>query len=309
MSTTPLAMRTHDRDMRWSLMALSMGLQIDSWLRPGSAVQRASDLFSTPQPGTRVRAEADPADDAEHEFVEVRGERVAIYRYGDPDKQPLVVLSHGWSSYGMRYRPWLETLREAGYAVVCFDHIGHGRSSGEQATLATFARSTAAVVDHFGGAYALVGHSLGGAGVALAMADGARAERAILIAPAADARDATRRFARVLRLPTPLLRSLREELERRERRPFEEFSAHRIGPRLVQPGLILHDLEDAIVPWDEGERWARYWPDAHLLSSSGLGHRDILTAPATVAASLAFLQGECVGQRVLSTLNLPYGLA
>jgi len=73
--------------------------------------------------------------------------------------------------------------------------------------------------------------------------------------------------------------------------------------------LLVHDLEDAEVPWAEGERYARYWPESRLLTTTGLGHHRVAHDPAVIAASLRFLHGEIVGERVVSSPNLPYGFA
>jgi len=89
----------------------------------------------------------------------------------------------------------------------------------------------------------------------------------------------------------------------------EQLEVHRRLPALGLPALIVHDLEDPDVPWSEGERYARYWPGARLLSTQGLGHRRVLSEPAVIAASLAFARGEAVGVRVIGTPNLPLGVA
>ena len=73
--------------------------------------------------------------------------------------------------------------------------------------------------------------------------------------------------------------------------------------------MIVHDIEDMEVPWSEGERWARYWPAARLLSTRGLGHNRIADDEGVIAATLRFLKGDIVGERVVSSPNLPYGLA
>jgi pimeloyl-ACP methyl ester carboxylesterase len=90
---------------------------------------------------------------------------------------------------------------------------------------------------------------------------------------------------------------------------FTEFQAHYNAPRIARPALIVHDLDDREVPWAEGERYARYWPDSRLLSTRGLGHNRIAQHEDVIAATLRFLHGEPVGQRVVSTPDLPYGIA
>ncbi|MCC4618643.1 alpha/beta hydrolase [Xanthomonas cassavae CFBP 4642] len=39
----------------------------------------------------------------------------------DPTRQPYVLLSHGWASYGLRFAAWVPRLRALGYAVLAFD--------------------------------------------------------------------------------------------------------------------------------------------------------------------------------------------
>jgi len=67
---------------------------------------------------------------------------------------------------------------------------------------------------------------------------------------------------------------------------------------------VIHDLRDREVPWQEGEEYARYWGNARLLSTEGLGHTRILADRAIIAAALGFLAGIPVGTRAVGTYNL-----
>lgn len=71
----------------------------------------------------------------------------------------------------------------------------------------------------------------------------------------------------------------------------------------------MHDLQDRDVPWPEGERWARSWPGAQLPGTRDLGHHRVLDDPDVIAAALAFLRGQTVGERLVSSPNLAYGVA
>ena len=83
-------------------------------------------------PGARTRArQADTGGARVGELVFGR-ERLTTYTWGDPTRQPAVLLAHGWSSFGLRFLPWVAPLRRAGYAVVTFDQPAHGRSSGRR---------------------------------------------------------------------------------------------------------------------------------------------------------------------------------
>jgi len=295
---------------RLRLGALRAGFALGGRLAPKRTADRAARLFATPFASSRSRALAAPEDEAMRRGeLQVGGERIATYVWGDPATQPYALLAHGWSSFGLRFLPWVEGLRALGYAVVTFDQPGHGRSSGKLCTLPEFTATIRAVGRHYGEAALAVGHSLGGAALALAQDEDWHARRLVLVAPAADMADATSRYFRLVRLGEHLRQAFYDWLLRRTGIAVEQLEVHRRLPALGQPALIVHDLDDADVPWSEGERYARYWPGARLLSTQGLGHRRVLDAPDTINAALAFVRGEPVGERVIGTSALPFGVA
>ncbi|MGO4222067.1 alpha/beta fold hydrolase [Lysobacter sp. TAF61] len=291
------------------LYGLRLGFALGGPLAPKATLQRAARLFSTPMPSTRSRAAAAPTQGAREERLDVDGHAIAAYVWGDPVRQPYVLFAHGWSSHGTRIAPWLPTLLADGYAVVAFDQPAHGRSPGTQATLPDFTHHLLAVGQHYGPAAAVIGHSLGGAATLLAMAQGLQASRAVLIAPAADPIAAAERFANVMWMGRRLCQRMFAYFESRIGVTFEAQQAHLNAPAIGRPALIVHDLEDRDVPWEEGERYARYWPDSRLLTTRGLGHRRVLDDGEVIAAGLRFLRGENVGDRIVSSSNLPFGVA
>ena len=59
----------------------------------------------------------------------------------------------------------------------------------------------------------------------------------------------------------------------------DALQAHRIAPAIGIPVLVVHDLLDDEVPWDEGERFARHLTAARLLTTLDLGHHGVLDDP------------------------------
>lgn len=277
-------------------------------LWPEATLARAGRLFCTPFRSSRQRAAAAPTAGAREERIEVDGLGIATYVWGDPSRQPYVLFAHGWSSHGTRAAAWVEPLRAAGYALVAFDQAGHGRSDGHRTTLPDFACHLLAVGRHYGPATAVIGHSLGGAATAVALARGLAAESAILIAPAADPLAAMERFSRFVWLGTHWGARLAALFERQTRVPIEDLQAHRNAPVIGRPALIVHDLEDREVPWSEGERYARLWHDARMITTRGFGHNRIADHPDVIANALRFLRRETVGARIVSSPNLPFGV-
>lgn len=289
------------------MSAIRTGFSVGSRLMPRWTIERAARLFATPL--VRQRPSSASLVGATQSTVEIDGREVATYAWGDPATHPYVLFAHGWSSHGSRIAPWVPALRGAGFAVVAFDQIGHGGSSGRRTTLPEFTRVLLEIGHRHGPAAAVIGHSLGGTAAALALARGLPAARAILVAPAADPVDAAHRFARMVGMAQHLCQRMFALFESRLGVSFEAQQAHRNVPAIGRPALVVHDLEDAEVPWAEGERYARYWPRSRLLTTRGLGHRRILDDARVIAAGMAFLRGEPVGERVVSSPNLPFGVA
>ncbi len=290
------------------LQTLRIGFALGRMIRPESTLRRAARLFCTPFASSRSRALAAPTLGARESSLDVDGLAIATYVWGDPSRQPYVLFAHGWSSHGTRIAKWIEPLQSAGYAVVAFDQAGHGRSGGRQTSLPDFACHLMAVARHFGPAAAVIGHSLGGAATAVALARGLQAERAVLIAPAADPLAAMERFSRFVGLGAHFGARMAAFFEAKTRVPIEELQAHHNAPLIARPALIVHDLEDREVPWHEGERYARLWNGARLISTRGFGHNRIADHPGVIGDALRFLRGETVGERLVSSPNLPYGV-
>jgi pimeloyl-ACP methyl ester carboxylesterase len=55
------------------------------------------------------------------------------------------------------------------------------------------------------------------------------------------------------------------------------------------PTLVVHDVDDADVPLDEGRAVARALPAGELHITRGLGHRRILKDPTVIARAVEFL--------------------
>jgi pimeloyl-ACP methyl ester carboxylesterase len=286
-----------------AFVALRARFTLTSWLRPSAALHRAFRLFCTPLSTSRRRALASDPGDALIYRIAVGDEQISVYVWGDPAAQPYVLLAHGWSSHGLRFLAWIKPLRDAGYAVVGFDQAAHGRSTGERTHLPQFAEVLGEIGRHHGRASAVIGHSLGGTAALLALSAGLAADRVVLIAPLADPFLAASYFGRMIGLAEHLWAHLFDEYEKSHPTRAASLQAHLLAPAIARPALIVHDLADPEVPWAEGERYARYWPDARLLTTTDLGHHRI------VDAALRFLRGDRVGERVVSSPNLPYGCA
>jgi pimeloyl-ACP methyl ester carboxylesterase len=125
--------------------------------------------------------------------------------------------------------------------------------------------------------------------VVLALRRGLRCERLVFLGPAADPPAWIEPFARRLGITPRIQEDLRTRSERRIGVRWDELAIPPQAAAFDLPLLVIHDRDDAEVPWTDGSTIAAAWPGARLVSTSGLGHYRLLRDPATVAEAIAFV--------------------
>jgi pimeloyl-ACP methyl ester carboxylesterase len=223
---------------------------------------------------------------------------IAAEIWGPPDGPP-VYLMHGWGGWRGQFAPIARALAEAGCRAVAFDAPSHGDSGPGslgpgRSLLPDFSNSLTEVVRLLGPARAVVAHSLGGGCTALAALDGLEAERLAVIAPAVDPIRYTEILARTLgfgeRIRTRMVRSA-------QRRTGIGFAAYDVVGRAaarddLPPLLVVHDRDDADIPFSQGAALAGAWSGAGLMGTQGLGHRRVLRDERVIAAVTDFVAGR-----------------
>ncbi len=202
---------------------------------------------------------------------------------------PTVYLVHGWGGRAGRWWALAEPLLDLGYRVVTFDAPGHGASPGKLSSIPEFARALMAVVADRGPAHAVVAHSLGGAATALAASWGLDAGRFVLLAPPADPASWAEEFGEVLGARPEVMALTRSNSERRLNFSWDDLDVLAAVRDLPAAALVVHDLEDDVVPFGEGAAVAEAWPRARLASTTGLGHRGLLRDERVVEEVIGFV--------------------
>ena len=212
---------------------------------------------------------------------------------------PVVYLVHGWGGRRGQLDSFVAPLVQSGHTVVAFDAPSHGDSAPGmfgrgRGLLTEFSAALGAVVRHFGPAYGVIAHSLGGAATALAILDGLPVERAVFIAAMADPIPYTVEFGQTLGFRERIRIGFLRRLERRIGRPMSDFDIPaRLGESEdeLPPVLVIHDTQDKEVHHRDGAILAAAWPHAEFVSTTGLGHRRILRDPEVISRALDHVAG------------------
>ena len=253
---------------------------------PGLAAAALETLFITPRRRPAPVRERPWLAGSESWTVRAGARDVVVRCWGTG---PAVLLVHGWEGRGSQLGPFVAPLSAAGFRAVAFDAPGHGDSPGRRSSLVEMAQAVGAVARDVGGVHGVIAHSLGAAAVTAAIDAGLRPERAVFLAPPADAGRFLYALAAALGLDAEIARRAQRRTERRLGVAWERVRLAGLAPSMSTPLLVFHDRGDREVPWASGAEVARRWPGSRLVTTSGLGHRRILRDPDVVAGAVGFL--------------------
>lgn len=257
-------------------------------LAPGVAARVARRMLMRPR--------AHAPRDWEAEAL-ATGERVSFrfglsgLRWGD-DGAPAVLMLHGWEGRPTQFAHLIAPLLACGRQVIALDGPAHGESAGDEANPIVFAHALLEAAVEIRNLEAVVGHSMGGGAIGYALSLGLQPDRVVLLGAPSSLRGVLDRFADAIGL-----------LPRARQRFFERVHRHTgVDPQTVEigrlardyrwPVLVVHDRDDLLVPFADGEAIAHHWPGAELLATTGLGHWRILTDRTVVARVVDFLTAE-----------------
>ncbi|MBF8722201.1 MULTISPECIES: alpha/beta fold hydrolase [Pseudomonas] len=227
-----------------------------------------------------------------------RAERITLrfglsaLRWG---KGPTVLMMHGWEGRPTQFAALIDTLVAAGHTVVALEGPAHGRSPGQQAHVVLFARALLEAAGELPPLRAVIGHSMGGASLLLALQWGLRTEAAVSIAAPAQLLGVLRGFAHRLGLPARARAAFIRQIEQDVGVQISRLDVS--GYQLDLPGLVVHARDDTLVPASEAQLIHKAWFDSRLMVLDEGGHQRVLADPRLNEAVLELLARTATGVR------------
>ncbi|HJU89017.1 MAG TPA: alpha/beta hydrolase [Gemmatimonadaceae bacterium] len=219
----------------------------------------------------------------------IEGRQVKYWRWGSG---PPVLLVHGWGGGGAQLSSFIHPLCARGYSAVTFDAPAHGDSPGSTSTLLEFAATVEAIIAQIGAPRATIAHSLGGTAVAYAASRGFSVGRLVLIAAAANPLVYFRAFMELLGIPESQRERYESYFENKHQFDWQEIAVPSYARYMATPLLAVHDLDDREVSWRESAAITNAWPEARLVTTSGLGHNRILRDEGVVRQAVEFVHRD-----------------
>lgn len=248
----------------------------------------AARMFLTPRRAKGPAREAEWLRGAQPEVFAAGRFKLRGHRWsasGEP-----VLLVHGWEGRGSQMGSLARLIATLGFQPITIDLPAHGASPGRQTNLIELAEAVRAMVLHIGGVSGIVAHSFGAAATTVALRSPLPVGRLAYIAPTENFAYFPALFGGWLGLSPDLTTRMQRSIERRLGATMAELRGRAIAPTLTHPLLIVHDTDDADVPFEDGAAYAKSWPSAQLVTTGGLGHRRILRDAQTLEAVRQFFK-------------------
>ncbi len=272
----------------WSIRLVKLAFRLLGTLFPAPMSILAYRLWLSTRRSQVPTKERRVLEAAQTFQFEITGKRVFSWTLGEG---PTVLFVHGWNGRGTQFSMFIEPLIERGFSVVGFDATGHGKSDGNTSSGVEFVEALRVLQAKRGPFAAIVGHSFGVLCSVMALANGLDAACFVGISAPANVEGLLEKFARALDMPKPV----NERLHSRFVHDFGEdillrFSTEENAKKLQIPGLIVHDENDPVLPWQEGHIIARAYPGAQFMKTTGLGHSRVLRNAQVVGAVVDFIK-------------------
>ena len=263
-------------------------LKVFGTVLPNRAARWYENALLTPRP-VRGMAFPKPASTGHFERVPHGDGWLAELRWGHG---PTVLLLHGWGGTSASLGAFVDPLVHAGYRVVTFDFPAHGHSDGVRTNIVECAEAVLGIGRRVGPLAGAVTHSFGGPVLALAMRRGLDPARVAMIAPPQSIRALSYPVSDRLGVPRKVADRMFDRFAARMHVDWTQLETDRMMHAAQVPLLVVHDEDDPVVPWSHGAQIARAAPAGRLVTTSGLGHRDLLVDPAVVRGVTDFVAGR-----------------
>jgi pimeloyl-ACP methyl ester carboxylesterase len=257
---------------------------------PTLAAHLAYGLLATPPRGAEKDWQAVLREKAQTSRLPLGAGEIAVYEWG---AGPTVLMVHGWGARATHLGKMIEPLVAAGFRVVAFDAPAHGDSFGRTTDLVQYAAAVNTVARLAGPVHTLLAHSFGVAMALYARRDwGVETGRQVFISSFDHCKWFTEAFGRHVGLtPAVLARTLHMLEERYSGRlNWNSMSVVDMLRHTPQPTLIIHDRDDAEIPFEHSVALLQAAPQAQFHATSGLGHHKLLGSGEVIAQVLRFVR-------------------
>jgi pimeloyl-ACP methyl ester carboxylesterase len=192
----------------------------------------------------------------------------------------VVIVSHGWGDNSRSFQEMILSLTEQGYTVAAVDHIGHGRSSGNNSNLLSFIETLELLLEQFNEdrieVDAIIGHSMGAIATLNLPNYLLKNKKIILISSPIKFFELMFEKVEQAGISRKLLTRVLESISHKHGKTWQQLTTENNRDKLALDLTFIHDRQDRYAPFDDVTRYLQQEKNT-LIETQGLGHRRILS--------------------------------
>ncbi|KTC76754.1 alpha/beta hydrolase [Legionella brunensis] len=261
-------------------------LSITSYVLPNFAGVMSAKRFLTPTRHPRPYWEKNIIKKGEEKIL---ANDIKSWCWGEG---PKILLIHGWNGRGSQLGFFVEPLVNMGFQVIAIDGPAHGDSPGKRTNLGEFAKKIVSIQSELGHLYGVIAHSFGCPVIMVAIDKGFSANKLVLISSPCDLQEIFDRFTQFMNLSFRSTQYFQAYIEKKAALKVKDVQLKEIIAHFQKPILIVHDKNDAEIPYREALKLTEKLKNYEYLYTKGLGHRRILKSPEVLTRVVSFLNSE-----------------
>jgi pimeloyl-ACP methyl ester carboxylesterase len=246
-------------------------INLTSYISKSYAAKKAMSLFGTPRSGEITDEQSDFLGTSFREEFEY--DKLPIMTYRWVGKKQTVLLAHGWESNSARWRQLIEYLNKRDYNVIAIDAPAHGKSGGRLFNAAIYSEFINVIAKRFQPDI-LIGHSIGGMAAVLFQHKYQleSVKKIILLGAPSEFTNVLQRYTDMLGYNKRIRNQIKLTIIDSFGKAPEEVSTAKFSEQITSKGLIIHDAEDDIIPYDDALLINKSFKNSKLITTKGLGH-------------------------------------
>ncbi|WP_299889939.1 alpha/beta hydrolase [uncultured Lacinutrix sp.] len=242
-----------------------------SYVSSRYASSKALDLFATPRQGRILDTQKLFLNSSEK--LELKHENITIATYNWKGNGKTILLAHGWESNTHRWEALILELKKLDYNIVSLDAPAHGGSSGKQFNAVLYSECINVVAKHYK-PQILIGHSVGGmsSGFYQYNYQNNALEKLVLLGAPSEFTGVFRRYVDMMGYNERIENGLNNLVVERFNKKPSYFSLSNFAKTIDTETLIIHDVEDKIIPHNDAKMIVKNHKNAQFISTTGYGH-------------------------------------
>lgn len=246
-------------------------LNVLSFVSADYAANKALHIFSTPRKGKLKPKHEDFLSSAIKEKLNYDDLSIMTYKWeGHKDT---ILLVHGWESNTARWRNKIERFCEEGYNIIALDAPAHGASESKVFNALLYAEFINIVAKKHQPDI-VIGHSVGGM-ASIFFQQKYQIEsikKMVLLGAPSEFSGVLKNYIQLLGYNKKVEQQLDKIIIEKFGAAPSDFSTSKYAKSIEAQSLIIHDTEDAIIPYSDAKLINQGLKNSQMISTKGLGH-------------------------------------